>query len=223
MLALLGGCRIDAGRCGVVAVGARAAAMKHAIIFGHPNADSFTASVARAYSDSVSACGDDAVVRDLYRLGFDPRLQAGEIPSPGFAAEPDVAAERAALANVDVFTFVYPLWFNAPPAIVLGYMQRVFGLGFGFAAGLTGNRPLLTKGKMVSFTSSGAPTEWLQKEGGWDAMRTLFDEHFAAVCGLDVVAHQHFGHIVPSTPQPVIATCLAQVAAIARRSRETPP
>ncbi len=51
--------------------------------------------------------------------------------------------------------------------------------------------------KLVSFTASGAPTEWVIQSGAWQAMRLLFDSHFAAVCGLEVVDHIHFGGIVP--------------------------
>ena len=57
--------------------------------------------------------------------------------------------------------------------------------------------PLLKGRKLISFTASGAPTEWVIQSGAWAAMRTLFDSHFASVCGLEVVDHIHFGGIVP--------------------------
>ena len=31
-------------------------------------------------------------------------------------------------------------------------------------------------------------------------LRKLFDEHFAAVCGLDVLDHVHFGGVTPGLP-----------------------
>jgi NAD(P)H dehydrogenase (quinone) len=75
-----------------------------------------------------------------------------------------------------------------------------------------GNRPLLTGRKMVSFTSSGAPTEWLEKEGGWDALRTTFDTHIANVCGLHAIDHIHFGHVVQGAPPESIRAHLEDVA-----------
>jgi NAD(P)H dehydrogenase (quinone) len=51
---------------------------------------------------------------------------------------------------------------------------------------------------MLSLTSSGAPGEWLQAQASWEAIRTLFDSHFASVCGLTVLDHVHFGGIVPN-------------------------
>lgn len=57
---------------------------------------------------------------------------------------------------------------------------------------------------MLSFTSSGAPIDWVKKTGAWDAVRNLFDEHFAAVCGFKIVDHVHFGSIVPGIRQDVV-------------------
>lgn len=176
--------------------------MKHAVIVGHPNKESFTKSVARVYAEAVSALGHSVVERDLYRLGFDPRLQDSEIPRPnGFAPGEDVQAERAAIGDADVFVLVYPLWFYTPPAIVLGYMQRVFGMGFGYGPIRSGgNQPLLRPKSMLSFSSSGSPAEWVRSEGAWASIRAVFDQHFADVCGLTVLDHRQFGRVLNTTP-----------------------
>ena len=175
---------------------------KHAIIVGHPNAQSFTLSAARLYQQEVEKRGHSAIMRDLYRVNFDPRLHDEEIPRPaGFKPEADVTAERALIGDADVFAFFYPLWFNAPPAVVSGYVQRVFGMGFGYGPQRSGeNQRLLLGRSMLSFSSSGAPAEWLRTEGGWDALRNLFDEHVAAVCGMTVLDHRHFGRVLNETP-----------------------
>ena len=192
--------------------------MKHAIILGHPNPASFTATMAKAYEKAVRKCGHKVLVRDLYRLGFDPRLAADEIPKPGgFAAHDDVKAERSLLQDVDVFAFFYPVWFNAPPAMIKGYVDRVFGMGFGYGVGEGGNVPLLQGRRLVSFSSSGAPKSWMVETGAWDAMRKLFDEHFAAVCGLTVLDHIHYGAIVPNIIKEAVASCATQTAATAVR------
>src|SRR5271170_4739879 len=61
----------------------RGDAMKHALIVAHPNPASFNMAVAKAYSDMARELKHEVVVRDLHRMDFDPRLKAGEIPSPG--------------------------------------------------------------------------------------------------------------------------------------------
>jgi NAD(P)H dehydrogenase (quinone) len=175
---------------------------KHAVIVGHPSAESFALSVARAYQGAAELSGKRVILRDLYRIGFDPRLQNEEIPRPaGFGPSPEIAAERALLADVDVFCFVYPLWFNAPPAIVAGYIQRVFGMGFGYGPMRQGaNQRLLLGRSMLSFSSSGAPAEWLRTEGSWDALKNLFDQHVADVCRMTLLDHRHYGRVLNTTP-----------------------
>ncbi len=186
--------------------------MKHAVIVCHPNAQSFTVAVARAYADAAAKLGHETIERDLYRLNFDPRLDAGEIPGPrGFAPRADVKMERALLHDADVFAFFYPLWLNTPPAMLKGYMERVFGYGFAYGRGAGGNTPLLSPRKMISFSSSGAPHEWMVQSGAWDAMRKLFDAHFAGVCGLQFIDHVHFGHVTPGIRPDVVAAHLQTV------------
>ena len=181
--------------------------MKHAVIVAHPNPASFTLAVASAYATAASERGHEVILRDLYRLDFDPRLRAEELPgAPGFGPAPDAAAERAAVADAEVFVFVYPLWFYAPPAILVGYLDRIFGMGFGFGPLEDGrNAPLLKGRKMLSFSSTGAPSEWVKQEGALAAVRALFDDHLAAVCGLSVLDHVHFGGIIAGIRPDAVA------------------
>ncbi|MCI3179215.1 NAD(P)H dehydrogenase [Caulobacter sp. CCUG 60055] len=192
--------------------------MKHAVIVGHPKVDSFNLSVAQAYCEAVRARGDEALLRDLYRLNFEPRLQAGELPGTEFGPADDVKAERALIGDCKVFAFVYPLWFYSPPAIVKGYIDRVFGMGFGYGpleGG--GNRGLLSDRRMITFTSSGAPSHWVEQEGAWGAIRALFDTHLAQVCGLSIVDHVHFGDITSDITDEAVEACLRQVAGAVER------
>ncbi|MGE3303936.1 MAG: NAD(P)H-dependent oxidoreductase [Hyphomonadaceae bacterium] len=192
--------------------------LRHVVILAHPNPQSFNAAVAAAYRKAAEALGHSVMTRDLYAVGFDPRLSAGEIPGGELAsAPPEIAAERALLADADVFAFIYPLWFNAPPAILVGYVQRVFGMGFGYGPQRGGeNQRLLPGRRLISFSSSGAPEEWLRAEGAWEALRTLFDRHVAGVCGMTALEHRHFGAVTPSAPRTRLAAHLAGVREVVR-------
>jgi len=187
--------------------------MKHAVIVAHPSQNSFNLAVANAYCEAVRQRGHTPILRNLYRMGFDPRLQDGEIPRPGgFKPGEDVVAERAVIADADVFAFIYPLWFYAPPAILKGYIDRVFGMGFGYGPIQGGGNTQRLRGRqMISFSTSGAPTDWLKQEGAWSAIHNLFDGHFAAVCGLTCLDHVHFGETVPNLRADVVEARLAKV------------
>lgn len=192
--------------------------MKHAVILAHPAPDSLTAQTARAYADTVRALGQEVLVRDLYAMGFDPCLKAEELSGPnGPSPAPDIVAERALVAEVDVFAFFYPFWFNAAPAILKGYVDRMFGLGYGFHAASGGNEPGLSDKRLISFTSSGAPDSWVAETGALAALRQHFDGHIAGVCGLNVIDHLHHGGVVPGLTEEAVADILAEVAQTARQ------
>jgi NAD(P)H dehydrogenase (quinone) len=186
--------------------------MKHVVILAHPNPASFNASVAQAYALAATALGHNVLIRNLYALDFDPRLQALELPfDENFTPGADVVAERALLADADVYALVYPLWLNAPPAMMKGYLERVFGFGFAYGREGHGSEPLLTGKRLISFSSSGAPLNWVEESGAMQAIRALFDSHFAAVCGLTSVDHLHFGHIVSGIRTDAVLGMLDQV------------
>lgn len=199
--------------------------MKHAVILAHPAVKSLNAAIARTYVEAVEGLGHEVIVRDLYRMRFDPRLRASEIPGPQAPVfRKDVLAERALLADVEVFAFVYPLWFNAPPAILKGYIDRVFSMGFGFKPTFGGNEPALTGRRLISFTTSGAPDHWVRETGALGDLTRLFDRHLAGTCGLIVVDHAHFGGIVSDLTAAAAAEILDRVRSAARvHFRAHPP
>ncbi len=192
--------------------------MRHAIILGHPDPSSFNAGVAITYVDAVRALGHEAELRDLYAQRFQPCLQLGELPwRDDFAVPADVATEREAIARADVIVLVYPLWFNAPPAMIKGYVERVFGMGFGYQPAAVGTRPRLTGKSLISVSTSGAPGAWVDQTGAIDRLRRGFDEHVAAVCGLAVLEHLHLGGVTPGIRADAAEAMFEQVQATARR------
>jgi NAD(P)H dehydrogenase (quinone) len=186
--------------------------MKHAVVLAHPNPKSFCASIATTCVEELRGLGHAADLRDLYAMDFDPRLKAQEIAGDaGIHAGADVAAERARLADVDSFIFVYPFWFNAPPAILKGYVDRVFSLKFGYGPGFGGTEPLLVGRTLTSFSTSGAPDHWVNSTGALQTLMAAFDRHLAAVCGMTVVDHVHFGGIVSNLQPDPAEEMLGQV------------
>jgi NAD(P)H dehydrogenase (quinone) len=187
--------------------------MKHAVIVAHPDTHSLTRSIAGAYEAAVGALGQQVIVRDLYDMEFDPCLKAREIPrSADLWFAQDVVDERQRLADVDVFAFIYPFWFNAPPAILKGYVDRIFGMGLGYEPSRGGTEPLLDGKKLISFSLSGAPDRWVRDTGALQALMTVLDRHVCAMCGLQLVDHVHTGGIVDNMTQEAVDDVLASVS-----------
>lgn len=186
--------------------------MKAAVILAHPNPASFCASVSRTCVEALEALGTEVVLRDLYAMDFDPRLKAAELPtSQGWTMAPDVIDERALLADVEHFVFVYPFWFNAPPAILKGYADRVLSMGFGYQPGSHGGDALLVGKTLMTFSTSGAPEHWIDSTGALNTLMSVFDLHLAAVTGLRVLGHEHLGGIVAPLRQDAVDDLLQRV------------
>jgi NAD(P)H dehydrogenase (quinone) len=191
---------------------------KHLLVVCNPKADSFSMAIARRYEETADRLGQQVVVRDLYRLGFDPILKASEEPSDHFAPAPDVVAELAAIDGADVLVLIYPLWFGMPPALLKGYVDRVLGAGVSFRS-VEQRLPhaLLNGTRLVSFTSSGTRQPWLEEQGAWLSLRKLFDDYLCHAFSMHSSQHVHFGSVVQGLKPRFVAEHLYKVEQTARQ------
>jgi NAD(P)H dehydrogenase (quinone) len=183
-------------------------------------------SVGRRYCETVTNRGQRAVLRDLYRMGFDPVLKADE-RSHGEHLEPrpDVACEVALIAEAAIVVLVYPIWFGTPPAMIKGYVERVLGAGAdpsSLTHHLGRSPPSSLRGKyLLSFTSSGTSQRWLSDQGAWSALQTIFDGYIARAFWMDTPRHIHFDEITaeldPATAGRHLGLVDVEAAAMCRR------
>ncbi|UUZ81555.1 NAD(P)H-dependent oxidoreductase [Paenibacillus sp. P26] len=109
--------------------------MKMLVIYTHPNHQSlnyaFLQEVVRGCRENTKI--EDIRVLDLYEEGFDPVLIFNEHKRRrDMHADPDLAAYREQLKWADKIVFVYPIWWGRPPAMLLGYIDRIFASGFAY-------------------------------------------------------------------------------------------
>ncbi|WP_198351216.1 NAD(P)H-dependent oxidoreductase [Flavisphingomonas formosensis] len=191
---------------------------RHVVVLAHPSPDSFNGLVADAYCDAVRHCGQEAIVRDLYALGFDPVLKEHERPgSSSFSLSEDVLAEQDAIRGSDVFVMVYPIWFGLPPAILKGYIDRV--LGAGITVEEVRNRTsvgLMKNHRLVSITSSGASKSWLNDQDQLESLRNVLGRYLCHAFSMTYYEDLHFGEVVQGLEQKFIDQNLALVDKRAR-------
>jgi NAD(P)H dehydrogenase (quinone) len=192
---------------------------KHVVVLSHPDPDSFNIAVAQAYCETVRGLGHQGVLRDLYRMEFDPVLKASERPTaPDFALSPDVAAELEVIGGADIFVLVYPIWFGTPPAMIKGYVERVLGAGFSHKSAQThAFSPLLGGKQLLSFTSSGTSKQWLTDQDALVSLQTVFDGYLARVFSMASPDHVHFDSVAEDLDVHAVAEKLEQVRARARQ------
>ncbi|MEQ1564947.1 MAG: NAD(P)H-dependent oxidoreductase [Myxococcota bacterium] len=99
------------------------------VIDGHPRAGSLVDGLASAYA---AAAEERVGVRrlNLRELAFDPILHHGFTAEQPL--EPDLVAAQAAITAARHLVFVYPTWWGTYPALLKGFVDRVFLPGFGF-------------------------------------------------------------------------------------------
>lgn len=192
---------------------------KHVVVLSHPDADSFNMAVAQAYCETVRGLGHQAVLRDLYRMDFDPVLKGSERPTaPDFALSPDVVAELEVIGGADIFVLVYPIWFGTPPAMIKGYVERVLGAGFSHKSARThAFSPLLGGKQLLSFTTSGSSKQWLTDQDALVSLQTVFDGYLARIFSMASPDHVHFDSVADDLDLHAVAGKIDQVEGRARQ------
>jgi NAD(P)H dehydrogenase (quinone) len=171
---------------------------EHVVILCHPGPDSFNAAVAAHYCAAVEPEGQSAVLRDLYAMDFDPVLRIADFPAEtGSTPDPVIARERALIADAAVVVLVYPIWLGSPPAMLKGYIERVFGTDFALHADHHWHPTSQLAGKhLLSFSSSGNSRIWLDEQGQWQSLIHAFDGYLHRTFGMASDDHVHFPSIV---------------------------
>ena len=121
------------------------------IVVAHPEPKSFNAHLADVARQTLQQSGWTTTVSDLYQMNFDPCERAAHYNAP---LEPrrfdvqseqrhassevtlpaEVAAEIARLDTADLLILQYPMWWHLPPAMLKGWLDRVFVYGAVYAS-----------------------------------------------------------------------------------------
>ena len=123
------------------------------IVFAHPEPASFSAALKNEAVAALTAAGHAVTISDLQAMNWNPVLGPDEFAhdraNPGFldpsreqehahrrdSHAADVRAEQAKVAAADLVLFHFPVWWFGMPAILKGWVDRVFSRGFAYSAG----------------------------------------------------------------------------------------
>jgi NAD(P)H dehydrogenase (quinone) len=117
--------------------------MKILVVAVHPRPDSLTFAVADAFSRGVAARGHVVEHADLYRERFDPALGTEDEPAFGGAHKPYTDAVRAEMARIErneATVMVFPVWWWSMPAMLKGWVDRVWNDGWAYGAAVYPHR-----------------------------------------------------------------------------------
>jgi len=181
--------------------------MRFHFVIAHPEPASFTASLARHGMRSLAAHGHTTDVSDLYAMQFDPvsdrrnfaraadssrfDQQAEErlaSASEGFV--PKLREEMDRLDACDVLVLQFPIWWLGMPAIMKGWIDRVFAIGIAYGGGRWFDRGRMRGKQAMLAVTIGGTEEAYSPSGIYgpaaDILRPI-NHGILAFCGFDVV------------------------------------
>ena len=126
--------------------------MKVLIVFAHPEPKSFGRALLERSVATLQSCGHEVLVSDLYAMGFNPVATESDFQERRFpealqydreqklssqrrSFAPDIQTELDRLLWCDLLILQFPLWWFSVPAILKGWIDRVFANGTVYGAG----------------------------------------------------------------------------------------
>jgi NAD(P)H dehydrogenase (quinone) len=164
-------------------------------VFSHPFTDRYPAAVMDAFHEPFRRDGYTIDILDLHAEGFDPRFTEADHdhfwggPIPEGIGEMHRRVEAA-----DRLAFVFPVYWWGMPAMMKGWVERVFtgGWAYQYGSGVSdrGTEPLNALLPSIPTTLigiGGSKKRTYDRYGYDEAMRTQIDVGIFAYCGIDDV------------------------------------
>ncbi len=165
--------------------------MKYLIIYAHPNESSLNNHLLKNVIDSLQKEQQEIQIRDLYKIQFNPVLSFADMEWQRMGkVDATVQREQEYISWADHIVFIYPIWWTGMPAIMKGYIDRVFSYGFTYRYDQGVQKGLLT-GKMATIINTQGKSKTEYEGIGMDkALSLTSDKGVFTYCGLEI--NQHF-------------------------------
>jgi NAD(P)H dehydrogenase (quinone) len=185
------------------------------IIYAHPNPRSFNQAILEKVDATLREQGHATQIHDLYQMQFRCILDGEDLLRNwrGNLAD-DVQREQAAVRWAQGLVFIYPIWWFGPPAILKGWIDRVFTRKFAFDIDANGMRGLLTHERALILNTLGGDETTYQRERWHELLVRPIAEGVLGACGVRNIVHQAF-YQVPSISHAERQAMLDQVGALA--------
>ena len=163
------------------------------IILGHPDSKSFCGAIADEYQKSAKTSGHQIKRINIGDLKFDPILHHGYKKIQ--TLEPDLKKSQKDIAWAEHIVWIFPSWWSLYPAIMKGFIDRIFlpGFSFKYTGPYTWNRLLPNKTSRIIMTMGG-PLLYYKYVIDSPAIQAL-KEGTLKFCGITPVYTTMFGNI----------------------------
>lgn len=153
--------------------------MQVLIVHAHPEPNSFNGAMTRAAVETLTQQGHSVTVSDLYAMDFHAPSDRSNFATVADAAyfkpqaeeshatqhagfSPALEAEIGKLEACDLLIFQFPIWWFGLPAILKGWVDRVFVMGRTYGGGRVYDTGVFRgRRAMLSLTTGAPPEAWL--------------------------------------------------------------
>lgn len=165
--------------------------MKHLIIYAHPNPNSINSQFKQTLTEFLWDNGHEVIIRDLNQLNFNPILSLEDMEGQrmGRVAD-DVTQEQNYISWAEHITFIYPIWWTGMPAVMKGFIDRVFSYGFAYRYDQGVQKGLLTGKQTTIINTHGKSRAEYESIGMDKALSLTSDKGVFTYSGLEI--NQHF-------------------------------
>ncbi|HEV7252343.1 MAG TPA: NAD(P)H-dependent oxidoreductase [Mesorhizobium sp.] len=151
--------------------------MRVLVVYCHPVPESFCAALRDTCLAALAAGGHEARLLDLYAEGFNPAMNARErrTYNDGPPADPVLLAHGEHLHWAEGLLFVYPTWWYGLPAMLKGWLERVWAVDIAFGLAPDGGRikPKLQNIRRLGVVTTCGATWLVSKLIGEPGRKTL--------------------------------------------------
>jgi NAD(P)H dehydrogenase (quinone) len=180
------------------------------LLFAHPEPHSFNGALYRTACEALTEAGHEVRTSELYAMAFNPvsgrhnfesvkdaayyKQQLEETHASdvgGFAA--DIEAELQKIEWCDLMIWQFPLWWFGLPAILKGWVDRVFVMGRTYGYGKIFDKGVFRGKRAMLSLTTGGPQDAFQRGGFLGDIYSItrpIQRGMLAFCGFDVLAPQ---------------------------------
>jgi NAD(P)H dehydrogenase (quinone) len=170
--------------------------MRMLTVIANPNPKSFNHAILESFTKGLRAGGHTVEVVDLHAIGFDPRAKMEDRaqfmkgPMP-----PDVLEQQQKVTQADALVFISPVLWGNVPAMLKGWFDRVFSIGFAIrppAKGEMGPQGLLKLEKALIINTTLTPEMFYEYSGIGKVIIKNIDDYILKTSGVKKVEHVFF-------------------------------
>lgn len=170
--------------------------MRVCIVFAQAGKMSFNHEILKKVTATCDKIGAAYTVRDLYQMNFNPVFSSEDMQNvEQNRVSSDIEEEQQVITEADTLIMIYPVWWWSQPAILKGWIDRVFTNNFAFRYEANGPVGLLTNKKAIVFTTTRESDSEIKQAGFDHVLKKQVADGVLAFSGFSPVLYRNFAKV----------------------------